>query len=65
MGGIKEVQRTALTEIELQALIAKKFQSARLIIVKNLFLFSCFSALAYADVKKLKRSEIIIGIDGE
>ena len=61
----KEVERTALTEIELQALIAKKFQSERLTIVRDIFLFSCFSGLAYADVKKLKRSEIIIGIDGE
>ena len=33
--------------------------------VRDIFLFSCYSGLAYADVKKLKRSEIIIGIDGE
>lgn len=28
-------------------------------------LFSCYTGLAYADVQKLKRSEIVIGIDGE
>ena len=61
----KEVERTALTEIELQALIAKKFQFERLTIVRDVFLFSCFSGLACAEVKNLKRSEIIIGIDGE
>jgi site-specific recombinase XerD len=33
--------------------------------VRDIFLFSCYTGLAYADVKKLKRSEIIIGIDGE
>jgi site-specific recombinase XerD len=33
--------------------------------VRDIFLFSCYTGLAYADVKKLKRSEIIIGVDGE
>ncbi|MEO7530774.1 MAG: site-specific integrase, partial [Sediminibacterium sp.] len=61
----REVERTALTELELQALSAKKFSIERLTIVKDIFLFSCFSGLAYSDVKKLKRSEIVIGIDGE
>jgi site-specific recombinase XerD len=61
----KEVERTALTEVELQAVTDKKFQFERLTIVRDIFLFSCFSGLTYADVKKLKRSEIFIGIDGE
>ncbi len=61
----REVERTALTEKELQALAARKFQAERLTIVRDIFLFSCYTGLAYADVKKLKRSEIIIGIDGE
>jgi len=42
-----------------------RFSIERLEIVKNIFLFSCYSGLAYADVQKLKRSEIRIGIDGE
>jgi hypothetical protein len=54
--GKKEVQRTALTEFELGALSVKKFQIERLSLVKDIFLFSCYSGLAYADVKKLKRS---------
>ncbi len=61
----KEVERTALTEIELKTLMSKTFSSERLNNVRDIFVFSCFSGLAYADVKKLKRSEIIIGIDGE
>jgi hypothetical protein len=28
-------------------------------------MFSRYTGLAYADIKKLKRSEIIIGVDGE
>lgn len=61
----KEVERTALTETELRTIMTKKFPSERLNNVRDIFIFSCFSGLAYADVKKLKRSEIIIGIDGE
>lgn len=61
----KEVERTALTEHELRLLTIKAFATERLSIVKDIFLFSCYSGLAYADVQKLKRSEIVIGMDGE
>lgn len=61
----REVERTALTEYELELLEARKFPIQRLELVKNIFLFSCYTGLAYADVQKLKRSEIVIGIDGE
>jgi len=61
----REVERSALTEYELELLQAKKFPIRRLELVKNIFLFSCYTGLAYADVQKLKRSEIVIGIDGE
>jgi site-specific recombinase XerD len=61
----KEVERTALTEFELQTLSTKTFPVERLSIVKDIFLFSCYSGLAYADLQKLKRSEIVIGMDGE
>lgn len=33
--------------------------------MRDIFLFSCYTGLAYADVKKLKRSEIVIGVDGK
>jgi site-specific recombinase XerD len=59
----REVERTALTEIELQTITDKIFSVERLAIVRDIFLFSCYSGLAYADVKKLKKSEIIIGQD--
>lgn len=61
----REVERTALTEFELEALRMKKFDIERLAIVRDVFLFSCMTGLAYADVQKLKRSEIRIGVDGE
>ncbi len=61
----REVERTPLTEFELNALRTKKFEIQRLAFVRDIFLFSCMTGLAYADVKKLKRSEISIGVDGE
>jgi site-specific recombinase XerD len=61
----REVERTPLTEFEVNALSTKVFPVMRLNIVRDIFLFSCMTGLAYADVQKLKRSEISIGVDGE
>ena len=43
----------------------KELHTERLDQVKDIFLFSCFTGLAYADVKKLSRNDIVIGIDGD
>jgi site-specific recombinase XerD len=43
----------------------KTFATNRIEKVRDMFLFSCFTGLAYADIKKLKRSEIGKGIDGK
>lgn len=59
------VNREVLTANELQAMADKQFASERVTLVRDIFLFSCFTGLAYADVAKLKRTEITIGIDGE
>jgi len=61
----KEVERIALTEFELDTIMKRQFSVERMSIVRDIFIFSCFSGLSYADVKKLKRSEIVIGVDGE
>jgi integrase len=61
----KEVIRDILTEEELQRIINKNFGNQRLNQIRDIFVFSCFTGLAYVDAKKLKRSEIVIGIDGE
>src|SRR5438105_11497643 len=49
----------------MQTIAGKSFSCDRLNYVRDIFLFSCYTGLAYIDVKKLKRSEITIGIDGE
>lgn len=60
-----EVERPFLTDLELKEIAAKEFPARRLNYVKDIFLFSCYTGLAYVDVKKLKRSEISVGIDGD
>ncbi|HUC81941.1 MAG TPA: site-specific integrase [Flavisolibacter sp.] len=61
----KEVDREFLTEEELQRIREKIFVTDRLNQVRDIFLFACFTGLAYADVKKLQHTEICIGIDGD
>lgn len=61
----KEVIREFLSEEEIAAVYSKVFPTERLNLVKDIFIFSCYTGLAYADIEKLKRSEIIIGIDGD
>ncbi len=62
---LNEVVPAFLTAEELQLISQKQFSIDRINQVRDIFLFSCYTGLAYADVKKLKRSEIIIGIDGQ
>jgi site-specific recombinase XerD len=62
---VKEVDRVYLTEAEIQSIIEKDFKTERLSLVRDIFLFSCFTGLAYIDVKNLTKSHISFGIDGE
>jgi integrase len=61
----KPVHREYLTADELRKITEKQFSTARLFQVRDFFLFSCYTGLSYADVQKLKLSDIGIGVDGE
>jgi len=61
----REIDRPFLVEEELTRISLKEFVAPRLNQVRDIFLFSCFTGLAYADVTKLTREEVTIGIDGE
>lgn len=61
---VKEVERTFLSEEELQTLHDKEFQMERLNQVKDVFLFSCYTGLAYIDAKNLTQNNLVLGIDG-
>src|ERR1035437_102231 len=61
----KEVNRAYLTDPELKLLINKEFSNERLRRVKDIFLFCCFTGLAFTDVKNLTRENITIGINNQ
>jgi len=64
-GRTKKVDRYFLNQEEIQIISNKKFASERLDMIRDVFLFCCFTGLAYADVQKLHHSHISKGIDGE
>lgn len=64
-GKVKETERTYLTENEIDSLLNKNFKIKRLELVRDMFIFSCFTGLAYIDVFNLTKSNIVLGIDGE
>ncbi len=61
---IREVEREFLSQEEIQTIYEKVFVTERLNQVKDIFVFACFTGLAYIDVKQLTQSNISIGIDG-
>jgi integrase len=62
---IRETNRPYLLQDELDRIIALKFTAERLANVRDIFVFCCYTGLAYADVQKLRRIDIVIGHDGE
>lgn len=61
---IKKVDRGYLSQEEVEAIMAKEFSTKRLEQVRDIFIFSCFSGLAYIDVKKLRKENIRTSFDG-
>jgi site-specific recombinase XerD len=61
----KKTEREFLTELELQAIQEKHFPIERLEHIRDLFIFSCYTGLAYIDIYNLTKDNISIGIDGE
>ncbi|WP_395064991.1 site-specific integrase [Flavobacterium sp.] len=61
---IREVEREFLSQEEIQTIYTKEFATERLNQVKDIFVFACFTGLAYIDVKQLTLSNISLGIDG-
>jgi site-specific recombinase XerD len=61
----KEVIRDILTSEELERIRLKEFKTERLKVTRDIFLFSCYTGLAYVDIHSLSRSDIGIGVDGQ
>lgn len=62
---IQKVDRGYLTEDELKLILKKTFSCKRLEQVRDVFIFSCFTGLAYIDVKNLKKENIRKSFDGK
>jgi len=56
---LKKVVREFLNMDEIQRIADHDFKFNRLSQVRDIFLFCCFTGLAYADVMKLKKTEIV------
>jgi site-specific recombinase XerD len=61
---LDEVHREYLTSEELLQLSEKKLSRKRLHLARDLFLFSCYTGLSYADTVKLTAADILRGEDG-
>lgn len=61
---LKSVERPFLTQDELEVLVEKQFRIKRLAFIKDIFVFSCYTGLAFIDVCRLKKSEILKTPDG-
>lgn len=61
----REIEKPFLVEEELHRIANKEFAIARTRQVRDIFIFCCYTGLAYADVEKLTRDDVATGIDGE
>ena len=61
----KKTEREFLTDVELQTIQEKQFSIERLNQVRDIFIFSCYTGLAYIDIYNLSPNNIALGIDGE
>jgi integrase/recombinase XerD len=61
----QKVERGYLTQDELATIEEREFKIERLDQVRDLFVFSCYTGLSYAEVYDLAPGHLIKGIDGE
>jgi site-specific recombinase XerD len=59
-----KIERDVLTQHELTVLTEKEINIERLDVIRDLFLFQCYTGLAYKDLATLESDHIQIGIDG-
>ena len=64
-GKNEKTHRTFLTQAELDKIEGKEIGLERLSRVRDIFLFSCYTGLAYVDVEKLTPDYIAMGIDNK
>lgn len=60
-----KVPKQPLSSHELELLENHNFSTPRLAAVRDIFVFQCYTGLAYIDAFNLKNTDVKIGIDGE
>ncbi|MEI7504689.1 MAG: site-specific integrase, partial [Paludibacter sp.] len=61
---LTKVDRGYLTQEDVEKILKKQFPVKRLELVRDIFIFSCFTGLAYIDVKNLVEKNIRTSFDG-
>ncbi|WP_298245910.1 site-specific integrase [uncultured Christiangramia sp.] len=61
---VERIDREFLTKEEIIKIMEKEFTIPRMEHVRDIFIFSCYTGLAYIDVFKLTEDDIVKGIDG-
>lgn len=59
-----QVDMVYLTKLELEKIKNKEFENSTLSTNRDIFIFACYTGLAYADVRALNKNNLHIGIDG-
>ena len=60
---LTKVDRGYLTQVNVEKILKKEFVIKRLELVRDIFIFSCFTGLSYIDVKNLTNKEIRTSFD--
>jgi len=63
--GLDETHREILSMEELQRLENKNIQIERLSVVRDIFIFACYTGLSFSDIAKLSRIHLQHGADGK
>lgn len=61
---LEKREREFLTDIELKSIENLSPSIERLLVVKDLFIFSCYTGISYGDIMKLTPDHILKGVDG-
>jgi site-specific recombinase XerD len=64
-GKLERVEKDYLTQEELNTIANKNFNSKRIEEVRDIFVFCCYTGLAYSDVLKITNEHIVLGINGK
>ena len=59
-----ETHRNYLTIQELEKIKKKEFNTFRMEIIRDVFVFACYTGLGYAELRKLSSSHLYLGDDG-